>query len=123
VKIGKAVSENVYPLDKTTNQYGAGQGRCLAPLLWVMMSTSILRKRKLHHPNGKNTHERIEDTFVDDTSLTVTEAPCSTFTAKYQKITTSIREVSPHTLALGPQRQIASGWLFRSPCDLIDDTR
>jgi hypothetical protein len=101
VKIGQAVSEKVYPLDRNTNQYGAGQGSCLVPLLWVMMSTAILRildrvphKTTLRHPNGKDTHEQTADTFVDDTSMTVTQAPCTTSIATCQKVTTSIRELS-----------------------------
>jgi hypothetical protein len=101
VKIGQAVSENIYPLDRNTNQYGAGQGSCLAPLLWVMMSTAILQildqvphKMTLRHPTGKDTHERTADTFVDNTSLTVIQAPCTTSIAACQKIRTSIRELS-----------------------------
>jgi hypothetical protein len=38
--------------------------------------------------------QSLTDTFVDDTSLTVTEEPCTTSTATYQKITMSIRELS-----------------------------
>jgi hypothetical protein len=100
VKIGQAVSENVYPLEQNTNKYGAGQGSCLAPLLWVMTSTAILRilhqvshKTKLQQQNGKDKHEKTSDTFVDDTSLVVTQAPCTTSIVTCQKITTSSRDL------------------------------
>jgi hypothetical protein len=78
VKLGNSVSKSVYPATRR-NQYGAGQGSCLAPLLWVMMSTAIYNlldkvpyRTTLDLADGVNTHERNSDGFVDDTALSMT---------------------------------------------------
>jgi hypothetical protein len=79
VKLGSRFSQHTYPKDRQRNQYGAGQGSCLAPLLWVYMSTAIYNmldnvpvKVTLHHADGCTVHERNVDEFVDDASLIMT---------------------------------------------------
>jgi hypothetical protein len=73
VKFGSRVK------DRRRKQYGAGQGSCLATLIWVLMSTTIYNmldnipvKSTSHHTDGISTHERNVDGFVDDDSLIMT---------------------------------------------------
>jgi hypothetical protein len=79
VKLGYRVSNYTYPKDRNRNKYGARHGSCLAPLLWVPMSTAIYSmldnipvKATLHHADGISAHERNVDGFVDDASLIMT---------------------------------------------------
>jgi hypothetical protein len=79
VKLGSRASNDTYPKDRNRNQYGAGQGSCLASLILVLMGTTIYNmvenipvKAMLHHADGISAHKRNVDGFVDDASLTMT---------------------------------------------------
>jgi hypothetical protein len=79
VKLGSWVINNTYLKDMNRNQYGAGQGICLAPLMWVLMSTVIHKmldnipvKATLYHADGILAHEQNVDGFVNDASLIMT---------------------------------------------------
>jgi hypothetical protein len=73
------VINDTYPKYISRNQYGAGQGSCLAQLMWVLMSTviykmldNILVKATLHHTDDIFAHEQNVDGFMDDALMIMT---------------------------------------------------
>jgi hypothetical protein len=105
VKFGSWVSNDTYPKDWMRNQYGSGQDSFLAPLLWVIMSTTIYNmldnipvKATLHHEDGISANERNVDGVVDDdndrTSDGTGHSPPSIFSLRSHTARPNIRTSS-----------------------------